>query len=158
MEEEFEICLQHNVIPIPIGATGYVSKSLWDKVTGELQVYYPDNAELYNAIRELGKDNPTKEEIINNTIKAINILQNYNYGKKSIYKFPYVPDNWRASQIRNMGKIEGNGVVTSNKWEEITNGGDKEIEKWIDDNMSGKSCVIIFVGEKQQEENGLTMK
>ena len=75
MEEEFEICLQHNVIPIPIGATGYVSKSLWDKVTGELQVYYPDNAELYNAIRELGKDNPTKEEIINNTIKAINILQ-----------------------------------------------------------------------------------
>ena len=39
MEEEFEICLNNNVIPIPIGATGYVSKSLWDKVTNDLQTY-----------------------------------------------------------------------------------------------------------------------
>ena len=68
--------------------------------------------------------------------------------RKVFTSFHYVPDNWRASQIRNMGKIEGNSVVTSNKWEEVTNGGDKEIEKWIDDNMSGKSCVIVFVGEK----------
>ena len=75
MEEEFEICIKHNVIPIPIGATGYVSKSLWDKVTIDLQTYYPDNTELHNAVKELGKDNPTKDEIINNTIKAINILQ-----------------------------------------------------------------------------------
>lgn len=75
MEEEFEICLKYNVIPIPIGATGYVSKSLWEKVTANLQTYYPDNTELHNAIKELGKENLTKEEIINNTIKAINILQ-----------------------------------------------------------------------------------
>jgi len=75
MEEEFEICLKHNVIPIPIGATGYVSKLLWDKVSNNLQLYYPDNHDLYNAIKELGKDDLTKDEIINNTIKAINILQ-----------------------------------------------------------------------------------
>jgi len=62
--------------------------------------------------------------------------------------FHYIPDNWRASQIRNMGKIEGNSIATTNKWEEVTKGGDKAIEKWIDDNMSGKSCVIVFVGEK----------
>ena len=31
--------------------------------------------------------------------------------------FHYIPDNWRASQIRNMGKIEGNGIVSANKWE-----------------------------------------
>jgi len=62
--------------------------------------------------------------------------------------FHYIPDNWRANQIRNMGKIEGNAVVSTNQWEEITKGGDKSIEKWIDDNMSGKSCVIVFVGEK----------
>jgi hypothetical protein len=48
---------------------------LWDKIKNDLQTYYPDNAELHNAIKELGKDNPTKDEIINNTIKAINILQ-----------------------------------------------------------------------------------
>jgi len=68
--------------------------------------------------------------------------------RKVFTSFHYVPDNWRASQIRNMGKIEGNSIATTNRWEEVTNGGDKAIEKWIDDNMSGKSCVIVFVGEK----------
>jgi hypothetical protein len=67
--------------------------------------------------------------------------------RKVFTSFHYLPDNWRASQIRSMGKIEGNGIVTSNKWEEVTRGGSKAIEKWIDDNMSGKSCVIVFVGE-----------
>ncbi|MBX2925419.1 MAG: SIR2 family protein [Chitinophagaceae bacterium] len=75
MEEEFDICLKHYVIPIPIGATGSVSKTLWDKVMSNLNTYYPDNADLHNAIKELGKENISKEEIITNTIKAINILQ-----------------------------------------------------------------------------------
>ncbi len=68
--------------------------------------------------------------------------------RKVFTSFHYVPDNWRASQVRNMGKVEGNSVATTNGWEEVTKGGDKAIEKWIDDNMSGKSCVIVFVGEK----------
>jgi hypothetical protein len=68
--------------------------------------------------------------------------------RKVFTSFHYAPDNWRASQIRNMGKIEGNSIVTTNMWEDVTKGGDKAIEKWIDDNMSGKSCVIVFVGEK----------
>lgn len=75
IEEEFQICLKHNVIPIPIGATGSVSKSFWIEVTSKLQNYYPNNAELHKAIKELGKEKPTKDEIINNAIKAINILQ-----------------------------------------------------------------------------------
>ena len=75
MEEEFQICLKHNVIPIPIGSTGSISKKFWSEVTSKLENYYPDNRDLHTAIRELGKDNPTKKEIINNTIKAINILQ-----------------------------------------------------------------------------------
>lgn len=75
MEEEFQICLKHNVVPIPIGATGSISKSFWMEVTSKLNTYYPANTDLHNAIKELGKENLTKNEIINNTIKAINILQ-----------------------------------------------------------------------------------
>ncbi|MET0944219.1 MAG: TIR domain-containing protein, partial [Flavobacterium sp.] len=67
--------------------------------------------------------------------------------RKVFTSFHYKPDNWRASQIRNMGKLEGNSVAATNKWEEVTNGGNKGIETWIDTNMSGKSCVIVFVGE-----------
>lgn len=68
--------------------------------------------------------------------------------RKIFTSFHYVPDNWRVSQIRNMGKIEGNTIVSANKWEEVTKGGDKTIKKWIDENMKGKSCVIVLVGEK----------
>ncbi|WP_181390538.1 SIR2 family protein [Sphingobacterium athyrii] len=75
MEEEFKISQQYNVIPIPIGATGYVSKSLWEKTTSDLKLYYPDNAALHNAIKALGEEQLTKEEMIKNTIEAINILQ-----------------------------------------------------------------------------------
>lgn len=68
--------------------------------------------------------------------------------RKVFTSFHYVPDNWRANQVRNMGKIEGNSILTSNKWEEVTKGGNSAIEKWIDDNMHGKSCVVVFVGER----------
>lgn len=67
--------------------------------------------------------------------------------RKVFTSFHYVPDNWRANQIRNMGKLEGNSIATTNKWEEVTKGGNKAIQEWIDDNIYGKSCVVIFVGE-----------
>ncbi|MCC8145967.1 MAG: TIR domain-containing protein [Bacteroidales bacterium] len=67
--------------------------------------------------------------------------------RKVFTSFHYIPDNWRANQVRNMGKIEGNTICSTNKWEEVTKGGSKGIEKWIDDNMSGKSCIIVCVGE-----------
>lgn len=75
MEEEFDICLKHSVVPIPIGSTGSISKVLWEKVISNLTKYYPDNTGLHNAIKELGKENISKDDIITNTIKAINILQ-----------------------------------------------------------------------------------
>ena len=67
--------------------------------------------------------------------------------RKVFTSFHYKPDNWRASQIRSMGKLEGNSVVTTNKWEEVTKGGNKAIQEWIENNMYGKSCVVVFVGE-----------
>lgn len=76
MEEEFKICLENGVIPIPIGATGFVSKKLWDKVMSDIDKYYPNNSELRKAIKEIGDPNIPIDVIITNIIKAINILQN----------------------------------------------------------------------------------
>jgi hypothetical protein len=45
-----------------------------------------------------------------------------------------------------MGVIEGNAPVKDNDWESIKKGGDAAIEKWIDEQMSGKSCVIVLIG------------
>jgi len=30
----------------------------------------------------------------------------------------------------------------------VKKGGDKDIEKWIDDNMKYRSCVVVLIGEK----------
>jgi len=58
--------------------------------------------------------------------------------RKAFYSFHYKPDNWRASQIRNMGVLEGNVPVSDNDWESITKGGDKKIQDWIDGQVYGK--------------------
>jgi hypothetical protein len=66
--------------------------------------------------------------------------------RKCFYSFEYKPDCWRARKIRNIGVIEGNQTVSDNDWEKITKGGDTAIEKWIADQMSGKSCNIVLIG------------
>lgn len=66
--------------------------------------------------------------------------------RKAFYSFHYKPDNWRASQVRNMGVIEGNAPASDNDWESITRGGDAAIEKWIEGQMTGKSCSIVLIG------------
>lgn len=67
--------------------------------------------------------------------------------RKCFYSFHYKPDNWRVSTIRNIGVIEGNQTVSDNDWETVTKGGATAIEKWIADQMYGKSCTIVMIGE-----------
>ena len=68
--------------------------------------------------------------------------------KKCFLSFHYKTDNWRVSQIKEIGSIEEQPVLDSNKWEEIKKKGDTAIEKWIADNMKGKECLVVLVGEK----------
>ena len=75
MEEEFKICLEFGVIPIPIGATNFISKILWDEIMTNFDMYYPDNSGLRSAIEEIGNSSNSTDKIISNVIKAINILQ-----------------------------------------------------------------------------------
>ncbi|RXR16316.1 hypothetical protein EQG63_11895 [Flavobacterium amnicola] len=75
MLEEFEICIKHNVVPIPVGATGNISEELWNTVIKKISDFYPSNSDLHDAIKELGRDGISIDEIITNIIKAINILQ-----------------------------------------------------------------------------------
>lgn len=68
--------------------------------------------------------------------------------RQVFYSFHYKPDAWRASQVRNIGVIEGNKPAPDNDWEEITNAGDNEIKKWIEGQMKYRSCTIVLVGHK----------
>jgi hypothetical protein len=66
--------------------------------------------------------------------------------RSAFYSFHYIPDNWRASQVRNMGVVSGNAACSDNDWEEITKGGDAKIKEWIDDQLYGKSVAVILIG------------
>lgn len=66
--------------------------------------------------------------------------------RKIFYSFHFDNDVMRVQQVRNMGVVEGNTPVSPNNWEEVKKKGDKAIENWIDDNMYGKSCVIVLIG------------
>jgi MTH538 TIR-like domain (DUF1863) len=62
------------------------------------------------------------------------------------YSFHFDNDAWRASQVRNMGVLEGNEPVTANDWEEVKRGGDAAIERWIAAQMKGRTCAVVLVG------------
>ncbi|WP_318437731.1 TIR domain-containing protein [Photobacterium leiognathi] len=66
--------------------------------------------------------------------------------RKCFFSFQYKPDNWRVSQVRNIGAIEGNQPAKDNDWETVVGGGDKQIEKWISDQMKGRTCTVILAG------------
>ena len=68
--------------------------------------------------------------------------------RQVFYSFHYGNDVMRVQQIRNMGVIEGNTPVSPNEWEQVKRTGDKAIEKWIDDNMKYRSCVVVLIGSE----------
>lgn len=68
--------------------------------------------------------------------------------RQIFYSFHFDNDVMRVQQIRNIGTLEDNKPVSVNNWEEIKKKSDPAIERWIDDNMNYRSCIVVFVGEK----------
>lgn len=68
--------------------------------------------------------------------------------RKSFLSFHFANDSWRVSQIKNIGAIDEQPILASNKWEEIKKKGDEAIKEWIESNMKGRECLIVLVGTK----------
>lgn len=68
--------------------------------------------------------------------------------RKVFLSFHYDNDNWRVQTVKNIGAVEGQTLLTSNQWEDVKAGGEEAIRKWIDENMSGKSCNIVLIGSQ----------
>ena len=66
--------------------------------------------------------------------------------------YNYNPDNWRASQVRNIGAIVGNRSASDNDWETIKKGGDSAIINWIVKQMNLRTCTIVLVGTKTYDQ------
>lgn len=66
--------------------------------------------------------------------------------RQVFFSFKYVDDFARVNQIRHMGAIEGDSIVSDNEWEEVKQSPYK-IKQWIHKQMEMRSCVIVCIGE-----------
>lgn len=62
------------------------------------------------------------------------------------YSFHFDNDVMRVQQIRNIGILEGNSPASPNDWEQLKRTGKAAVERWIENNMKYKRCVIVLIG------------
>lgn len=65
--------------------------------------------------------------------------------RRVFYSFHYDDDNWRLWQVRQMGAVEGQRIVQAGEWEQIERK-PEGVKRWIDEQMHGKSCVVVLIG------------
>lgn len=71
--------------------------------------------------------------------------------RQVFFSFHYARDSWRASQVRNMGKVSDSSTFSDNDWEEVRCKTDSRIREWIDDQLSIRSCLVVLVGLQTSE-------
>ena len=68
--------------------------------------------------------------------------------RRVFYSFHYEKDFWRVNQIRNIGALQQNQPVQKNAWEKVKRSGAEAIKRWIHEQMKGRSCVVVLIGEE----------
>lgn len=68
--------------------------------------------------------------------------------RQVFFSFHYAKDAWRASQVRNMGIVEGQAIFSDNSWETVRQKSDWAIKNWILSEMHLRSCVVVLIGSE----------
>jgi len=66
--------------------------------------------------------------------------------RSAFVSFHYERDHWRVQQVLRMGAIDGQEILSSQKWEEVKRGGDQAIKNWIEKEMKYKGAVVVLIG------------
>lgn len=72
--KEFEIAKALNLIPIPVGATGYMAKKIADQILADPDKFYTGNENIIPLVTELNDPALEPESIIKKIIKIINLI------------------------------------------------------------------------------------
>lgn len=75
VEKEFEIALKNDVKVVPIGATGYASKVLYEKLMTDFEKFYPDLPHLKENFLKLNEEKIHYKELISNILKITNSIR-----------------------------------------------------------------------------------
>ena len=68
--------------------------------------------------------------------------------RQVFFSFHYDNDNWRAGQVRKMGKVDSSSTFSDNDWEEVKEKSESKIKEWIDEQLNKRSCLVVLIGEK----------
>lgn len=75
VKEEFDIAHELGLAVIPIGASGYMAKNLWDEVIEHIEKYYPEpNTTILEKLKELGDPVKHPDQLISKIIETINLI------------------------------------------------------------------------------------
>ena len=66
--------------------------------------------------------------------------------RRVFFSFEFHKDAWRASQVRNMGKVDNSSTFSDNDWEEVRLKTDTAIRQWIDEQLDKRSCLVVLIG------------
>ncbi|WP_408033977.1 hypothetical protein [Teretinema zuelzerae] len=72
--DEFNIAFENGLLLIPIGATGFVSKCLWDQIIASFKDFFPNHEYLLDDFKLLGDTTIDNSVIIKTVLKIINTL------------------------------------------------------------------------------------
>ena len=76
MREEFDLCIQAGVKPLPIGGTGFMAETLWKEVSADMGKHFPSaSAEFKRHFRKLGNASKRSPEILETIQNLIEHLQ-----------------------------------------------------------------------------------
>ena len=70
-------------------------------------------------------------------------------GRRVFFSFHYEQDVWRATNVRNSGKVDATtaaGWNDASLWEEAKRKGRREIERLIDAGLRGTSVTAVLIG------------
>ena len=67
--------------------------------------------------------------------------------RQVFFSFEFNKDFWRAGQIRSMGKVSDSSTFSDNDWEKVKSKRDADIQRWIDEQMDKRSCIVVLVGK-----------
>lgn len=69
--QEFEIARERGLALIPVGATGFMAKQLWDKVMADPAAYYPKETGKFKELLDILGNSKAEPEALINAIVAI---------------------------------------------------------------------------------------
>lgn len=74
VKREFQIAIERGLVPIPIAATGFMAKQLWDEVMADPKKFYPDMDWIVPLVKGLESRDPGDADLVKRIVTIIKSL------------------------------------------------------------------------------------